>query len=149
MRQDIDKRGERLFQGNFDRRRVDHFGAGDIFIQVIALEAIFRIAGAVQVNLHRLRIEVCPVLELHAGPELDGIHQPVLGYGVPLRQHVFELHLFIEAKQALIERFRHRLRERVVGVIRIERGEIRADGNHHIFGSERGGSGQGCRHARG
>ena len=149
MRQDIDKRGERLFQGDFDRRRVDHLGFGDVFIEVVTLETVLRIAGAVEVYLHRVRIKVGAILELHPGSELDGIHQPVLGYGVPLRQHVFELHLFIEAKQALIERFRHRLRERVVSVIRIERGEIRADGNHHVFGSERGGSGQGCRHARG
>ena len=149
VRQNIDKRGERLFQGDFYRRRVDHLGFGDVFIEVITLEAVLRIAGAIQVYLHRVRIKVGAVLELHPGFELNGVHQPVIRNGVPLRQHVFKLHLFIQAKQALVERFRHRLGERVVSVIRIQRGEVRADGDHHIFGSERGGSGQGCRHARG
>ena len=51
----------------------------------------------------------------------------------------FELHLVIEAKQALIERFRHRLR----GACRWRHAgssvvEVGADGNHHVFGSERG-----------
>ena len=149
MRQNINKGRERLFQGNFYRCRIDGLGAGNIFIEVVALEAVFRVAGAVEVNLHRLRVEIGAILELHAGSELNGIDQPVIRDGVPLCQHIFQLHLSVQAKQPLVERLGDRLRQRIVGVIGIKGGEIGADGNHHIFGSERGRGGQGCRHARG
>ncbi len=149
VRENINKRRERLFQSDLHGRRVYGFSAGDIFIEIITLEAVFRVAGTVKVRLHRFRVKVGAVLELHAGSKFDGIDQPVVRNGIAFRQHVFQLHLFIQAKKPLVERFCYRLRQRVVRVIRVQRGEIRPNRHNHIFGSERGGCGQGCRHARG
>ena len=131
--QDINKRRERLFEGNFHRRRVNRLGAGDIFIQVIALEMIFRIAGAIEVGLDRFGIKLGTVLELHPRVQLNGINQPVRRNGIAFRQHVMQFHLFIQAEQPLIERLRHRLRQRVVSIIGVEGRKVRTDRHHHIF----------------
>ena len=131
--QDIDERGERLLQGNFYRRRIERFSTGDIFIQVVALEMIIRIAGAIEVGLHRLGIKVGAILELHPGMEFDGVNQSVRRDGVTLRQHVLQLHLFIQTKQPLIERFGDGLGQGVIGIIRVEGREVRADRDDHIF----------------
>ena len=65
MGQNVNERRERLFEGNFHRGRVYRFGAGDIFIQVITLEMVFRVAGAIEVRLNRFGIKLGTVLELH------------------------------------------------------------------------------------
>ncbi len=147
--QNIDKGRERLFQGNFYRGGIDGLGAGDVLIQVIALKAVFRVAGAIEVDLHRFSVEVGAVLELHPAAQLNGVDQPVVRDGVTLGQHVFQLHLFIETKQPLIKRLRHRLRQGVVSVIRIQGGEVGGHRHHHVFCCEGRRGRQGCRDARG
>ena len=131
--QDIDKRRERLFKGDFHRCRVNRLGAGDIFIQVVAFQTVFRIAGAIEVRLNRFGIELGSVLELHPRMQLNGIHQAVRGNGIAFRQHVLQFHLFIKAEQPLIEGLRDGLRQRVVSIIRVEGRKVRADRHHHIF----------------
>ncbi|SUB17657.1 Uncharacterised protein [Pantoea agglomerans] len=103
------------------------------FKQVVALEMVIRIAGAIEVDLYRFRIEVSAILEFNSGTQFDGVGQAVGAGLIALSQHVSELHLFIKAKQALIEGFRDSLRQRVVGVIGIESGEVGRDGNHRIL----------------
>ena len=133
MGQIVDKGRERLFQGHFHRGRIDDFGAGNAFEQVVALKMVIRIAGAIEVDLHRVRIEVRAILEFNPGAQLNRVRQAVGAGLIALRQHIGEFHILIEAKQPLIERFRHRLRQRVVGIIGIERGEVGRDGNHRIL----------------
>ncbi|MNC19599.1 hypothetical protein D3C75_675340 [compost metagenome] len=64
--ENINKRRERLFKGDFYRAGVNRFGFGNGFIQVVALEMVFRIAGAIEVNLHRFGVEISPILEFNA-----------------------------------------------------------------------------------
>ncbi|MNI38207.1 hypothetical protein D3C73_923390 [compost metagenome] len=73
VRQDINKRRERLFQRDLHRRRINGLGVSDIFIQVIAFKMIFRIAGSLKVSFHRLCIEIGAILKLHPLPQFDGI----------------------------------------------------------------------------
>lgn len=62
MGENVNKRREGLLQGNFDRSRIDRLGAGDIFIQVIALEMVIRVTRAIQVSLYRLGVKVSAIL---------------------------------------------------------------------------------------
>ena len=140
--ENIDKRRERLLEGDFHRLRIDNFGLINVLVQVIALEVAFWIAGAIEVDLHRLGVEISAILEFDALAQLDGIDFAIVRHRVAFRQHVLQLHLFIQAEQPLIEGFRHRLRQRVVSVIRVEGGEVGAYRHHHIFGRERGSGGQ-------
>ncbi|CNT61261.1 Uncharacterised protein [Salmonella enterica subsp. enterica serovar Bovismorbificans] len=65
VRQNINESGERLFQGNFYRCRIDNLRFCDIFIQVITLEVVIRIAGAIEIRFHRRRIKIRAVLKFH------------------------------------------------------------------------------------
>ncbi|MNT97553.1 hypothetical protein D3C72_2399020 [compost metagenome] len=65
--------------------------------------------------------------------QLDGIGQSIWTSLIAIGQHINQFHVFIEAEQALIERFRYRLRQAVIGIVRIERGEIRSHGDYRIF----------------
>ena len=110
MGKNIDKRRERLFERDFDRRRIHRLGAGDILIQVITFEMVIRIAGAVEIRFHRFGVKIGAILEFHPAVQLDGIHQTIRRNGITFRQYVLQFHLFIKAEQALIKRLRHRLR---------------------------------------
>ena len=77
MGENVNKCREGLLQGNFDRGRIDRLGAGDIFIQVIALEMVIRVTRAVEVSLDRLGVKVGAILEFHPAVQLDGVHQAV------------------------------------------------------------------------
>ena len=61
MGENVNKRREGLLQGNFDRSRIDRLGAGDIFIQVIALEMVIRVTRAIEVSLYRLGVKVSAI----------------------------------------------------------------------------------------
>ncbi len=145
MGENINKRRERLLEGDFHRGWIDRLGAGDIFIQVIALKMVFRVAGAVEVSLDRLGVKVGAILEFHPTVQLDGVHQAIRRHGVALGKDILQLHLFIKAEQALIKGLRHRLRQGIVGIIGVERREVRPDRHHHIFGGKSGGARQGRR----
>ena len=109
---------------------------------------VIRIAGALQVDLNRFGVKVSAVLEFNPRTQLNGVGQAVRARLIAFRQHVGQLHLFIEAEQPLIERFRHRLRQRVIGVVRIERGEVRPDGDNRVFCRPGGQRRHGAHHAR-
>ncbi len=148
VRQVINKGGKRLLQGNFHRGGIHRLGGGDIFKQVVALEMVIGVAGALKVDLDRFSVEIAAVLELNPRTQLDGIGQAVRACLIAFCQHVGQLHIFVEAEQPLVERFRHRLRQRIVGVIGIERGEVRADGDNRIFCRPGGQRRHGADHAR-
>ena len=74
---------------------------------------IIRIAGAIEVGLNRLGIKVGAIRELHPGMEFDGVNQSVRRDGVTLRQHILQLHLFIQDQTALIERIWRTAQDRV------------------------------------
>ena len=147
VRQNIDKGRERLLQSDFHRGGINHLGGGDMLKQVVALKVVILVAGAVEIDLHRFGVEVGAVLELNAGAQLDSPGQAVRAGLIAFRQHVHQLHIFIEAEQPLIKRFRHRLRQRVVGVVRIEGGEVGADGDNRILRRPGGRGGDGAEQA--
>ena len=81
MGENVNKRREGLLQGNFDRSRIDRLGAGDIFIQVIALEMVIRVTRAIEVSLYRLGVKVSAIrnftplwsLMVYTGPSGDTV----------------------------------------------------------------------------
>jgi hypothetical protein len=75
-----------------------------------------------------------PSWNLTPALELDRVDQAVLAHVVALGQHGNELHVLVEAEQALVERLGHGLRQRVVGVVGIGGGERRRDGEHDVLG---------------
>ncbi len=124
MRELVDERGERRLQRDAGGVVVDDFGLGDIVVvQAVALELVGGIGHAVEIRLHRVGLELGAVVELDALLELDGVDQPVLAHRVALGEHRDQLHVLVEAVQALVERLGHRLRQRVVGVVGIGGGE--------------------------
>ncbi|MNY12934.1 hypothetical protein D3C86_1460400 [compost metagenome] len=140
--QHVDERRELLLQRDLDRGRVHHLGLGHAVEQRVALELVGRIGHAVQVGLDGGGVEGGAVVELDALLELDRVDQTVLGHVVAVSQHVDQLQVLVEAEQALVERLHGCLRQRVVGIVRIERGERRVHGHHGVLGRERRGRAQ-------
>jgi hypothetical protein len=121
---------ERRLQRDLHRVRIDHFGLLDAVEHVVALELVRRIGDAVEVRFHRGGVEVGAVLELHAVAQLERVDLRIRAGFVAIGQHVDQLHVLVEPEQPLIERLGDGLRERVVGIVRIERREGRGDGHH-------------------
>ncbi|MNN34305.1 hypothetical protein D3C81_1481060 [compost metagenome] len=144
MRQVVDKRREWRFQHDFHRSSIHHLGFIDHFEQVVTFEVVVRIAGAIQVHLHRFGVKLGTVMEFHPRMQFDGVSQAIRTHLIAVRQHVHQLHVLVETEQALIERFGHGLRQRVVGIIGVKRGEVGCDGDHRIFRRP----GRACAHCR-
>ena len=143
MRELGDERRERRLQRNARRVIVDDLGLGDVVVvQAIALEVIFGVGHAIEVRLDRIGLEVGAVVELDALFQLDRIDESVLADLVALGEHGDHLHVLVEPIHALVEGLGHRLRQGVVGVVGIGRGEGRGDGEDDVLGGERRRSGE-------
>ncbi|MDT4843591.1 hypothetical protein FQZ97_775250 [compost metagenome] len=94
-------------------------------------------------------IEGGAVVELDALLQLDGIDQAILADVIAVGQHVDQLHVLVHAEQALVERFAGRLRQRVVRVVRVQRGEGGIHRHHRILGRKGRGGGQHAERAGG
>ena len=136
MGQRIDEGRERFLEREAHGVRIDDLGLDDVLVQVVALELVVGVGDTVEVDLHRLGIEIRAVMELDAVLELHRVDQAVLADGVALGQHRHHLHRVVETVQALVEGLHDRLRQGVVGIVRVHRGEGRGDGDDHVLGGE-------------
>src|SRR6185436_3572245 len=66
MRDVIDERAKRILQHHSYRVLIDHVGVVDHHIQALPLQMVLGIAGAVETELHRLRVERRAVMERDA-----------------------------------------------------------------------------------
>ena len=135
MRELVDEGRERRLQGDLGGEVVDHFGLGDVGIQAVPLQLVFRVGNAVEVDFDGFGVEVGAVVELHALAQMEGIYEPVRGHVVAFGEHGAQLKLLVEAEQPFIECFRTGVGQRIVGIPRVGGGQGRSDGKHHVFGS--------------
>src|SRR6266545_4762756 len=143
MRELVDERRERCLECDARRVIVDRLGHRDVVVvQAVALELVVRIGHAIEAHLDGLGLEVGAVVEFHALAQLDRVDEAVGAHRIALGEHRDHLHVLVEAEQALVERLRHRLRQRVVRVVRIGRRERGSDSEHDILGGERGAGGE-------
>ena len=150
MRELRDERRERGLERDARRVVVHDLGLGDVVVvQAVALELVVRIGHSVEVGLDRVGLEVRAVVELDALLQLDRVDESVLADLVALGQHRDQLHVLVEAEHAFVERLRHRLRQRVVGVVRVRRGERRRHGEHEVLGGVGGQRDRGGDHRAG
>eukprot|EP01022_Parablepharisma_sp_SALTPOND_P030360 TRINITY_DN760_c2_g5_i1.p1 TRINITY_DN760_c2_g5~~TRINITY_DN760_c2_g5_i1.p1 ORF type:complete len:1316 (-),score=509.04 TRINITY_DN760_c2_g5_i1:3474-7421(-) len=134
--QHVDEGRERLLQDDLDGVVVQDFGLGDTVEEVVALQLVVRVGDAVEHGLDGIGLEHGTVLELHALLEADGVLQAILADQVAFSQHRNELHVLVETEQALVEGLGHGQRERVVGVVGVQRGEGGIHRQRHGLGRE-------------
>ena len=138
VREIVQERGKGRLQGDLRRVIVDDFGLADIAVKPIALQLVVGIGDAIEIGLDRGGIEVRAVVKLDALLELDGVGETVLGDLVALGEDRNHLHVFVESVQAFVERLGHRLRQRVVGVVRVGGGKRRRHREDDVLGGMRG-----------
>jgi hypothetical protein len=99
-----------------------------------ATALVRRVLLPVEVLLHRLRIERRAVMELDAGPQLEGPGFEIVGMGPGQRQLWLRLALVVERGQRIENRRRRSLRRGVVdaNLERIKTGDIEFEPNRDI-----------------
>ena len=134
VRELVDEGREGRLQGHLGGEVVDHFGLGDVGIQAVALQLVFRVGNAVEVDLDGFGVEVCAVVEFHTFAQVEGVHEPVGGHVVTFGEHGTQFKLLVEAEQPFIEGFRTSVGQRIVGIPRVGGGQGRGDGKHYVLG---------------
>ena len=124
MRDVVDECAERIFQHHLDRVVIHHIGVVDHHVEALPLQVVLRIAGAVEAELHRRRVERRAVVERDALAQMEGEFLGVLACLVAFSQLRLQLHVFVEHVEPFEHQPRRGLRDVVIEVGRVEPGQV-------------------------
>ena len=120
----------------------EHLNLVDEFEKRVAREVIGRVENALEIELHRIRVEFRAVVKLDAFLKREGPGEAVGRNLMALRELRHGLQVLVEGVEAFIEGLRDAARKKVGRLIRVERSEGRTHRNRNsaCAGGKRPGS---------
>ena len=137
MRDIVDEGAERVFQHHLHRVVVHHVGVVDHHVEALPLQVVLRIAGAIEAELHRRRVERRPVVERHALAQMEDELLGIFARLEALGELRPQFHVLVEHIEPFEHQPRGRLRQVVVEIGRVQPCEVVWHADHEVLGGMR------------